>query len=191
MAQLAYTVVEAFKNSKKTIPFVLEGAFKKHGNTPDACGSHFIKEGWYRRQEGVEHYLFGDLKEEWYTTVYDEESNLLIAEARIPEGDAVCGATHIMNLPNEQVCYVKSLGDHPTLVTKGEAQPTNLVTAIVYLDGGKDPDLKGMGLEGKPVLVTWHPGPSLPPSSPHNCEVGDVMTAEEAIDKGWCTVAFE
>lgn len=189
MGTIGSVIAAAFAHSKETIPFVLEGAFNKHGNTPSACGSHF--QTGCDTQGGVEHMLFYDLQAEWKATVYDADANLLIAETPIPEGMAVTAAVALDDLPPDQGCLVKSLGAHPTLVTVGMPVDTDVVTAIVELDGDKDPDLDGMGLEGKPVLVTWHPGKALPPSQPHDCKVGDRLTVAEAIEKGWRVVALE
>lgn len=182
-------VAEAFKNSKNNISFVLKGAFEKHGNTETATGSHFCKPDWYTKQEGVEHYLFFDMKDMWKATQLG--NNILIAEAQIPEGDAVTAAVALTELPTEQLCKVKALGHHPTLVTMGIPKTTTVVTAIVELDGGKDPDLVGMDLEGKPVLVTWHPGKALEPSHPTDCNVGDILTVKDALKKGWKVAALE
>ena len=135
--------------------------------------------------------LFYDLQRDWKATVYDTDKNLLIAEAPLPEGMAVTAAVALDELPPDQGCLVKALGAHPTLVTVGMPVPTDVVTAIVELDGGKDSDLSGMGLALKPVLVTWHPGKALPPSHPHDCAVGDRLTVAEAIEKGWRVATLE
>ena len=188
-AEVGSVIAEAFKNSKLNIPFVLDGAFRKHGNTKTACGSRFCKEGCYTTQGGVEHALFYDMQREW--RVVSEKDNVLIAEVHMPLWEAETAAVKLESLPADRLCKVKALGAHPTLVTFGHPTPTNIVSAVIYMDAGKDPDLEGMGLDGKPILVTWHPGKALPPSHPTDCEVGDIMTVEDALKKGWRVAALE
>lgn len=188
MKNIAATVKEAFKNSKENIGFVLDGAFKKHGNVSGATGSRFVKEEYFKTQEGTEHFLFFDTQN-W--EIKEEAGNVTIVQAIIPEGLAVMAAEDLKKLPADQLCKVQQLGAHPTLVTAGEPVPTNKVTCIVEKDAGADPDLKDFPqLTGKPIMATWFPGEPLPPSHPVNCKEGDFLTVSEALQKGWNTVCL-
>lgn len=122
------------------------------------------------------------------------EGDIIILQADLPKGHAVMAAEDLATVPCGQLVRVDALGHHPTLTKVGHWEPvqTDVVTAIVLLDGAAGPDLAFLeGREkGKPFLVTWYPGPALPPSHPTECEVGDVMTAAEAYTKGWRTVVL-
>lgn len=182
-------VRKAYENTKANLPFILDGSFKKHGNTEGACGSHFI-DGW-NTQASVEHALFADLTggNRWREVF--RGGNTLIVETAITVGKAVLSATDLDKLAPDTPCRVDQLGAHPTLVSLGEPVPTDVVTAIIEIDGGADPDLKDFpSLKGEPVLATWFPGPSLPPSRPEGCKVGEILTAAEALKRGWRTVSL-
>jgi hypothetical protein len=188
---LSLIIKKAYQNSKQKLGFLLDGAFRKHGNTETATGSRFVKPGWFTTQGGVEHLLFADM-----LNSYEEVSrngNLLIAKAQLSDMGvelAVTAAVDLSTVDKSATVEVKELGYHPTLTLAGTPVPTQVITLIIELDGGQDPDLAGMGLEGEPVLVTWHPGEALPPSNPHDCEVGDRMTVAKAIEKGWRTACL-
>lgn len=186
ISSLSPVIRQAFRNTKQKLGFLLDGAFRKHGNTEEACGSRFIT--GCTSQGGTEHLLFADMLNEYEEI--SREGNILIASARLSDmgvglGSAVTAAVALSTVDKSATVEVKELGYHPTLTLAGTPVPTDTITLIIELDGGQDPDLKGMGLEGQPVLVTWHPGEALPPSQPHDCEVGDRMTVAEALEKGW------
>lgn len=188
----------------------VDGAWKKHG-FQSSCGS-YIKNIEYDpefleipEQAWVEDILFKDKtackgdtsKGHWRKSFFSASKNLAILkidlhEAGIHGFEAFMNAAELETLPKDKLCKVEALGSHPTLVTDGDAQQTSVITAIIELDGSLDPDLGAAcsKLKGEPILVTWFPGKSLPVSAPHDCSVGDTLTVEEALEKGWKTVAF-
>lgn len=184
----------------------LNGAWAKHGFNSQA-GS-YIKNLEYdpemlelTEQEWVENILFEEAtarhKSAWKISFFSASDNLAILKVNLLDAgihgfSAFMNAAALETLPKEQICKVEALGPHPTLTTQGEAQETTVVTVIIELDGSKDPDLGDCckELEGEPIIATWFPGPRLPVSEPHDCEVGDKLTVEEALKKGWKTVAF-
>lgn len=190
----------------------IDGAWSKHGFHSTA-GSFITNIGYdpevvdMSEQEWVEKLLFQDAtanykgdtnKGEWRISLFSASKNIAILKLNLLDAGiqgfaAFMNAAALETLPKDQLCTVQSLGAHPTLVTNGGSQATAVITAIIELDGSKDPDLGAAcyKLKGEPILVTWFPGPRLPVSEPHDCEVGDKLTVEEALKKGWKTVAFE
>lgn len=176
-------IAEAYRHTCDMIPSVLVGAAEKHGNCSSAGGSHFIK--GFESQHEIEAEFFDRKMGEWREVFRSDEDNLLIAEMSIDDDIAVLAAAPLEKIPAHQKCVVKALGGHPTLATIGDSVPAKVLTVIIELDGSLDPDLDGLTEPGKPIIATWFPGKSLPPSRPHDCEVGDILTAAEAISKGW------
>ena len=187
-------VREAFENSKEFIPFVLNGAFEKHGNTANATGSHFVS--GFDNQSETEAALFDVWCEEGRWRIVSggdvADSGIMICEAQLTDSEfAVYAASPLELLPATTPCKVVSLGNHPTLVTVGsDISRTSVVTAIILMDGGSDPDLAELKdkLDGKPLIVTWFPGEALEPSRPECCAEGEILTAGEALKKGWKVV---
>jgi hypothetical protein len=199
-------------NDKLTLKeATLDGSWKKHGFHSNA-GSYLQDIGYdpevvdMSEQEWVEKILFKDStanykgethKGEWKISLFSASKNIAILKLNLIESEihgfeAFMNAAALETLPKDQLCKVESLGAHPTLVTNGGAQETAVITVIIELDGSKDPDLGAAchKLKGEPIIATWFPGPRLPISEPHDCEVGDTLTVEEALKKGWKTVAF-
>jgi len=178
-------VYRAWQNTKEHISFVLEGAYRKHAS-PEGAGSKILNAPV---QGQLEKLLFRDIKS-W--TEEGTFPNGKILTAALPYTlEAVMTAAPLEGLDQKIMCEVKELGAHPTLTTRGTAVTTRVVTAVVELNAGEDPDLVDFPqLCGKPILSTWFPGESTPPSHPENCKVGDKLTVKEALEKGWRTVCF-
>lgn len=182
----------------------MDAAWQKHGFHSNA-GSYLQNVGYdpeateLSEQEWVEKLLFQDAtnKGEWRISLFSASKNLAILKINLLDAgihgiEAFMNAAALETLPKDQLCKVTALGAHPTLTTKGEAQETTIITAIIELDGSKDADLGDAcsKLKGEPIIATWFPGPQLPVSEPHDCAVGDTLTVEEALKKGWKTAAF-
>jgi hypothetical protein len=187
--ELNSLIKAAYENTKAAIGFVLDGCFRKHGNVEGAAGSHFT-EGW-TTQGGVEHALFADMTAGNAWTEVSRNGNILVAEAKITVGKATINAISIDDLPVSAMLRVESLGPHPTLklVSGAPTEPreTKVVTLIIELDAGKDPDLANMPeLSGKAIVASWFPGPALPPSRPAaDTKVGETGSRDTMKGRGW------
>lgn len=190
----------------------IDGAWEKHGFN-STSGSYLKNIGYdpdmleLSEQEWVEKILFQDStanykgethKGDWKISLFSASKNIAILKINLLDAgihgfEAFMNAAALETLPKDQLCKVESLGAHPTLVTNGESKETAVITVIIELDGSKDTDLGSARhkLKGEPIIATWFPGPRLPVSEPHDCAVGDTLTVEEALKKGWKTVAFQ
>lgn len=116
---------------------------------------------------------------------------ILVAE--LPEGFVgYCAAIPAADVPEETMVRI-DLSDphHPAAIANGEAKETSTITMIIEDKAEEDPDCAAFGATG-PIVATWFPGPSTPPSRPDGIlKDGDVVSVREAMDHGFTTVKFQ
>ena len=155
---------------------------------PTARGSRFYEDP----KETLDSVIL-DLRNEFS---FQDNDGILLATVKCREDIGVEGALSIDHLPVGGKVKVEALGHHPTLVCIDSCgvmlkpSSTKIVTFIVEHSGPEyENDVKELGWpEGLPILATFFPGQPLPPSRPHDCEVGDILTVNEAAEKGWKVV---
>ena len=190
VAEFAYRVICRAMNQNW-----LESVLKGHIG-PDAKGSVFngaLASVW-------------DCFTEAHWTLKSIDNGVAILRGWCPRVVGWLGALPLSTMPPAMPVKVLSLGDHPTLVpAPGTLTPdgvpwkecingaSDVFTLVVEYDGEeylKDCE-KLKWPDKEPILAACFPGEALPPSRPHDCAEGDVMTVEAALEKGWKVLKLE